>query len=305
MDKCRELQTNFFKKRSPFEMHTATMRGNLDNMKRLLENGCTLDFTIFGAAVRIKDLNIIKWLYMNSCPYDRYIFRNAMESGNLNIMKWLLKNGFYWDNNMQPYIVEICRLDNMKWLLENICSWDYRAFIVAVDGGNNFHIVNWLLKNGCPWYEDIRYANNTVLYTAASYSNLDNIKYLLENGLTWDKFTFDASVSSGILVNMKWFLKNGCSWSETTYTHAAECHYAISEDDELNLPKWLLENGCPWGDGMFSAATEFGRSINIVPNMKWFLKNGFSWDERATYYAEQSFDEAILEWLLENGCPTS
>ena len=73
---------------------------------------------------------------------------------------------------------------------------------------------------------------------AAQNGNLDNMKWLLENGCPWGKFTFYTATKNGNLDNMKWLLENGCPWNASTFGNAAE-------NGNLDNMKWLLENGCP------------------------------------------------------------
>ncbi len=48
---------------------------------------------------------------------------------------------------------------------------------------------------------------------AATNGNLENMKWLLENGCTWDEKTFSEAAYNGNLENMKWLRENSCPWN--------------------------------------------------------------------------------------------
>jgi len=92
--------------------------------------------------------------------------------------------------------------------------------------------------------------NNTT-YTFAEMAkngNLENMKWLKENGCSWNELTFFNAAKNGNLENMKWLKENGCPWNEWTFRCAAR-------NGNLENIKWLEENGCPQNSLMFTFAT--------------------------------------------------
>ncbi len=45
---------------------------------------------------------------------------------------------------------------------------------------------------------------------AAKKGNLENMKWLKENGCPWNKWTFISAVENGNQENIKWLKENGC-----------------------------------------------------------------------------------------------
>ncbi len=72
-------------------------------------------------------------------------------------------------------------------------------FSLAISNGN-LDNMKWLKENGCP-------LNKENIYVAALYGNLDNIKWLLQNKCPCDELIFKFAVMNGKLNNMKWLLK--------------------------------------------------------------------------------------------------
>ena len=90
------------------------------------------------------------------------------------------------------------------------------------------------IKNNC---KNIKFASN-IFTRAAKNGNLENMKWLKENGCPWNLWTFEYAALNGNLENMKWLKENGCPWDEQTFMRAAE-------NGNLENMKWLKENGCP------------------------------------------------------------
>ena len=61
------------------------------------------------------------------------------------------------------------------------------------------------------------YINKVTMYDsireAAKYGNLENMKWLKEQGCPWDSYTFKYAARNGNLENMKWLKEQGCPQS--------------------------------------------------------------------------------------------
>lgn len=69
LDKTRELQSDYIKKVTQRgEISKVALDGNLENMKWLKEQGCTLDTLTFVCAVQNGNLENVKWLKEQGCP---------------------------------------------------------------------------------------------------------------------------------------------------------------------------------------------------------------------------------------------
>ena len=73
------------------------------------------------------------------------------------------------------------------------------------------------------------------IHIAAENGNLDNMKWLKEQGCPWDESTFDYAAKNGNLENMKWLKEQGCPWDDDTFLFAAK-------NGNLENMKWLNEN---------------------------------------------------------------
>jgi len=113
-------------------------------------------------------------------------------------------------------------------------------------------------------YKDAKFTPRTFAYTALN-GKLEDIKWLKENGCSWDEWTFAFAALNGNLENMKWLKENGFSWDTNTFMYAAK-------NGNLENMKWLKENECPWNKYTFAGATENGN----LENMEWLIENGCS-----------------------------
>ena len=214
-----------------FVFSSATLNGNLENIKYLKLTNCPWDEWTFAYAALNGNLENIKWLKENSCPHDKWTFASTALNGNIENMKWLKENNFKWGVDTFHKAVENGNLENMKWLKKNKCPWSKCTFEYASLNGN-LENMKWLKENGCPW------SNCTFTY-ATKNGNLEIMKWLKENNCPWDELTFSSAAKNGNLENMKWLKENACPWNEETFSSAAK-------KGNLKNMIWLKENGCPW-----------------------------------------------------------
>ena len=122
----------------------------------------------------------------------------------------------------------------------------------------NEEMFKYMKKN----YPEIKNTKNTFM-NAALNGNIENMKWLKENGCEWDERTFANAALNGNIENMKWLKENGCRWNEYTFECAAF-------NGNLENMKWLKENECPWDGNVFDIAV----SRKDFENMKWLHSNG-------------------------------
>lgn len=117
----------------------------------------------------------------------------------------------------------------------------------------------------------------------------------IKQHMEWTRIKqFTSAAKNGNLENMKWLKENGCPWDANTFASAAK-------NGNLDNMKWLKENGCPWDANTFANTAEIGN----FDNMKWLKENGCPWDERTSDQAAKNKHNHIVNWLREFRCPFS
>ena len=80
--------------------------------------------------------------------------------------------------------------------------------------------------------------DETVKETIIKIGNLDSIKYLHTKTDIINTRYLNYATKNGLLEVMKWLLENGCSFDINTF------NYAVKNGSKENM-KWLQEQGCP------------------------------------------------------------
>lgn len=143
----------------------------------------------------------------------------------------------------------------------------------------------------------------SVFDCAAKHGNIDNMKWLLENGCVFSANTFGEAAKNGNLDNMKWLFENGCPWTIIHgYTSDVTVFNKAVENGNLDNMKWLLEKGCPFRSGFGSTFNAAVKTENLK-NMKWLLENGCHFNNDTFRTAAETGNLDNMKWLLEIGCP--
>jgi len=117
------------------------------------------------------------------------------------------------------------------------------------------------------------------------YSTL--IKYLyLNKQYEFTDDTFQYAAENGNLDNMKWLKDQGCCWGINTFSYA-------SKNGNLDNMKWLKSQGCPWDLYTFTKAAKNGN----LDNMKWLKEQGCPLYKDAYYYSVQNGHLSTMQWL--------
>jgi hypothetical protein len=152
----------------------ATIRGHLEVLKYLLNNGCYLPNRTIDTAALFGRLEIVRYLYEdNDWSVDEYTIMSASQSGNLNLVKYLHKWECPWDERATAYASMDGNLEILKYLHENGCPWDSTSTCKAVIF-NRLEVLKYLHQNGCP-------IDESVISTSTNKPKI--FKYLYENGL--------------------------------------------------------------------------------------------------------------------------
>lgn len=87
---------------------------------------------------------------------------------------------------------------------------------------------------------------------AVDNGNLENTRWLKEQGCPWSSKVFELAALNGNLENMKWLREEGCPWDQRTFVNAAV-------NGNIENMKWLREQECPWGSSIFEQLSLEGK----------------------------------------------
>jgi len=196
------------------------------------------------------------------------------------------------------YFEELLNEDEKKLLLQTskLCE------NIGFNKINKDNLRSFKIKNFCgsismlEFATDKRNKNKYIVNEKTTYylGNVEMFKYMKKNYLKIKntKNTFEMAASNGNLENMKWLKENGCPWNVLIFAEAAL-------NGNLENMKWLKENGCPWNAWTFGYAAYNGN----LENMKWLKENGCPLDESTFADAALNGNLENMKWLKENGCP--
>ena len=298
-----------------------------------------LEYTINNMSVNIYNIKFQKCLMkngtiglveslskkVNGIKLD--IFESAALYGRLDIMKWLHEN--------MDKIFHNCPSDN-----EGITNTHFNRVgsMIGTSSDNNICIGGISLGNGDENIVDVPnnltvydcQSNNTstnqyitIISNAATYGNLDNIKWLLKKDFKLTNRVFKAATLKGDLTNMKWLKTNECPIQRDIFNIALEngdldnikwlhhngylfdtssLNVAIRHGSLVNM-KWLFEHGCQLNSGNYNS---LNADIPVMSGnldcMKWLLEKGCSFNRYGTFdKCLEHGDLDIMKWLHENG----
>ena len=136
--------------------------------KLLLKRGFTLsrDPVHYAYACDTKDIQYVQLLLDHNCPFDRRVMDFAAHSGLIDIIKLLAGSGGELGGSVCDSAVNNNNLATLKYLrgereektdeIIRICPLDSFCFNQCMDK-NNIEILNYLIKEKCPWDEDTFY----------------------------------------------------------------------------------------------------------------------------------------------------
>merc|ERR1712216_364538 len=129
---------------------------------------------------------------------------------------------------------------SLKKRLEEIIDFtgDENDYVVSSD----LECLKYLHENGCSWNEE-------VCCYAASGGHFEILIYLHENGCPRDRNTCSSAARGGHLEILKYLREEGCPWDERTCSSAAR-------GGHLECLKYLHERGCPWNEENCSSAAK-------------------------------------------------
>ena len=114
----------------------AAEAGDLEELKKMYENGCPWDDWTPARAAQNGHLECLKYCFENGCPWDRWTPTFAAANGHLECLKYLNENGCPWNIYTPSLAAEKGHLECLKYAHENGCSWDLRTPRFAAENGH-------------------------------------------------------------------------------------------------------------------------------------------------------------------------
>ena len=149
---------------------------------------------------------------------------------------------------------------------------------------------------------------------AASYGNIDVLKWLLENTdfshfCLHGRTTYECAASGGHLNILKWLQSIKPFWLPT-FQQRILSWYRFYEDStlcwkaarggHLDTLMWLRnDHNCQWDEWTTFKAAKKGH----LEVLKWARENDCPWDEWTCIYAAEFGHLEVLKWARANGCP--
>ncbi len=123
----------------------AAQQGNFEELKRLIDAGCPLNWYAKPTALARNDLEMAKYLHSVSSVWPPFS------------TSWSARDGSY---------------EALVWAHENGCPWRSVSSELAAANGNT-KCLKYMFENGCP-------VESSATAVAARGGHLDTLKYLIE-----------------------------------------------------------------------------------------------------------------------------
>lgn len=227
--------------------------GIIERLRTYVAAGGSLERDMIANAALHGRLDCVKYLHEKGCVVKIKALLNACRNGHLACLKYLCEECHYDISNETPLCSEAAgygQLECLKYLRSRDppTRWDEHAFGGAAFKGH-FHVMKYLLQGdshgSCQWDGD-------TLYMAVYHGNLENIKWLVENGCPADEGAASAAVRGDRLDILKYFVEHGLPWDHKIYIEAMKMDY-------FHIVKYAHEHGCPWNADVYHAAVIYRR----------------------------------------------
>lgn len=139
----------------------------------------------------------------------------------------------------------------------------------------------------------VRAVDTELCVTAAERGHLPLLRFLREQGFTWDETCARAAAAAGSVECLRYARENGCPWD------AATCQQAASRPDAACL-RYARENGCPWNGAAVVVAAAAAGSLQCL---RYARDNGCPWHPHTCRYAAARGHLECLRYAVEHGCP--
>lgn len=244
--------------------------GNLELLKQAHERGFVISENAVNAAAKCGHLEVLQWIHNNieNC-INEIVLSNATHYGHLNIVKWYYKCGY----------------PREKDVYKNATA------------NGHFDIVKWLHKKNLIDQSELR------VYTSI---NIENLKWMRENGYTWGKQTFYTVCKTGDVKCLKYAIENS-SIELLTYieVNSSMVYRFIISAGNVDCLTYMYEKGykCP-NTKSFIDCLPIGRErdwTRLVKNfemVKWLHAHGIILSYKHAY---KYGNADKIAWLIEHG----
>jgi hypothetical protein len=241
----------------------AARGGHLEMLKWTRENKCDWDARACAAAAQHGHFELLKWARENGCPWDYWTANNAAARGDIAMLEWVHSQG----GELDEYVCSsAANLETLKWLREHGCPWESKRSCRSFASTGKLDMLEWAVENGLPWHPTagevaawggykevlmwaiekglpIEKSPGKVCAEAAHGGHFEMLKWLRDEGYTWERHTCSLAAKEGHWEVLKWAVENGCPLSFKTL-RAVRKFYG----EEIEVQKWLIEHRCPTGN---------------------------------------------------------
>lgn len=242
----------------------AALAGNIDMLKFLKSVGCVFTAASTLTAICGGKLDCVKFLHENGIPLNKELC--SIETGyrpNLEVVRYLYEKGYQFGSSF----------------------WESAAF------EGNLDTLKFLLNTDLPFDEGETFAS------AAMCGQLCCIKYLHENGYSWDEKSTEGAISEGKVECLEYLCEHGCPFYEN-------CYEAALENNQVECLEYLCENGngAPLDT---ESCCEIAARCRSLDCLQYLHERGYPWDEQSCESAARSGSLHCLTYLHDNECPWS
>jgi len=265
--------------------------GNFDLFKFAYDNGYFnnisqhLENNIIFPCHNIK---ILRWLISNNYMFaDFKTSLSVVCGGNLECLQFLHSINFLvLDIRLFEQAAHNCDIVAIKFLHGLNCPIDKLAINKFVSGFLDrtnksiklprkdiefWKAIKVLEEYGCIW--------DDVCFIAATYGNLEILKYAYERGCPLTIEVMNAAATNGYLNIIIWLREHGCEWNELTCS-------ACVRFRQTNILKWLRD------------INNFRSSCSLASNETELCP----WNVETCYRAMEYGYLDVLKFAIENGC---
>ena len=265
---------------------------NFDFVKYALQNyryPCGEEYTTFhdlvvNYSVKINDVKSLKLLYDSNIfdiRYHRFIVSHIVKSADISTLKYFNKSNKKLLSCLNMSGKSEClqcinknttpeqQLECLKYLI-SIGGKVYGKITANIIKYSNIEVIKFLLDNGC--HADQR----NIIYDVCSLGNLEMLLFFIEK---------------------KYKLTNNCPIAV-----ASNDPKELDSHDHLQILKYLHENNCPGMDKVYDAATRY----NNLPVVKFMVENNYKFtNSQPLINAAHNQELEIMKYLHDNKCPWS
>lgn len=196
-------------KNDPRLCRWAAASGNLELLRYLRQNECTLDYTASNSAAHSGQLEILRWL--------------KQEEGQKDV----------WDSNTSASAAGGGHVDVLVFLKAEGCALNYKFCSLNAAAGGHISVLKWIKRNaqhqGC-------ILDGFTCGKAAEFGQLETLRWLhYDQGCPLDEWTCERAADGGQIHVLKWLCENQCPKSSRAIKLAREWNH-------VEVVEWLEEN---------------------------------------------------------------